>query len=283
MFRKYKRTPVNISNFTCERFSTDRHNKNMVEGFNSDTNGSLSAYLKRSAWFEDTNNKRVVYLVKDKTKIVMFFSLQCGSLIKCHHKVLHGINHRVQDNVNEYYIDDDIIDVTDVVPAIEISHFCINDSYRKRKTEWRVKNSLVEYRIGQYIFYKFIAPILIDTSTKIGVEKVYLFCADDGSGKLIKYYNELNFDIMDDMACIRSKYDNKLKCMTCNIKTLTQAAARFNDMMKADDIITYLKQNNSLSHGQAKRMGVQDPEYLFDQLIDKGIAVRDNVHKIRYN
>lgn len=274
VWKKSKRN-IDITAFTCSRLKESRHNNTMIQGFNSNRNSALSWYLKHKAWIEDDQNYRAYYLVKDKNKIVLYFSLQNGMLIQCHQKKLSGILHRASESETEYYIDEDKIDVTKVIPGIELAHFCVNDSYRRQKNSWKVTIGLKEYTIGVYVFYKFIAPKIIEVASISGAQYVYLFCADEGSNKLIEYYKEeLHFSVMDDMACLRPKYDSGTACcMTIKIKELKDDTSRFQDMEKVSAVLEYIQENSTISIEQARKtLNLYAPQLLFEQIVKAGLA-----------
>lgn len=272
----YKKNQDEILNneFTCTRLITDPNNKSLIRGFNSERNPNLAWYLKRDAWNDDGRNYRSCFLVKEKNKIVLYFSLQCGLLFKCHEKQLQGIIHKESAGETRYYIKDDILDVTQVVPGVELGHFCINDSYRKRKKEWKVQHGIAVYTVGAYVFYKFIAPKVKAIAEVAGSQFLYLFCADDGTNRLLDYYvNTLNFSIMDNMACVRSTFDRGLTCLTIKMERLKDDLALFNDMEKAEKIMDYLHCNNSINIYQARReFNVEAPYLLFNYLVEHEFA-----------
>lgn len=226
--QQFTKTPVEAENFMCERFSSNDTNQSLKKAFYCEMNSSFTCYLRNDSYLDDLENKKAVYLIKDGDRIVGYFSLNCGLMIKCDQKILSGISSEINNEKIEYYIDKDIIDVTNIVPAIEITHFCINSSYRKKKSTWTVTHGLKNYSVGKYIYYKFLLPIVINVAEKIGVQMIYLFCADDGSGKLIDYYKELGFTVMDNMACIRTGYDSSLSCMTCKVAEARKQLESFN-------------------------------------------------------
>ena len=263
MPRYITKKTIHPKNYVCLRMRESRHHKNLVSGFSS-KNPNLARYLQSNAWFEDTNDRKAIYLVKDGEKIAGYFSFQSGMLIRCHTKILRGIDFQEVAGKKEYIINDDVIDVTDTLPAIEISHFCINENYKTRASNWNIKFGNKSYSVGQYIFLKFLAPKILETSEKIGVYITYLFCADDGTGNLIEYYNSIGFKIMDNTACIRSNYDSGLRCMTQTIENLRKQVSTFNDYTQIDYIIEYLKKNGALKIEQAKTMfNLYNPIELF--------------------
>ncbi len=279
MLRRNKKSKIEISKYTCSRLLSDHNNKSLISTFSCSKNPLLAANIQRSAWFEEQNNKRAYYLIKEDSKIVLYFSLQCGLLIKSHEKILRGIGHKETTTGFEYYINDDIVDVTKTIPAIELSHFCINDSYKNKKNEWFILNGPFKYHVGQYCFYQYIAPIVIDIANKLGVEILYLFCADEGNGKLFNYYSLLHFKIMDDMACVRSEHENNLLCMTQKINDLKLFAKQFMDEKKATAILAYLKIHKSINIKKLKSIfHVYDVLELMRKLIEQGFIEEDSDH-----
>ena len=283
MLRRHKKSKIEISKYTCSRLLSDHNHKALISTFSCSKNPSLAANLQRRAWFEEQNNKRAYFLIKEGTKIVLYFSLQCGILIQSHEKILRGIGHRETTTGFEYFINDDILDVTKTIPAIELSHLCINDSYRNKKNEWRIYNGPFKYRVGQFCFYQYIAPIVIDIATKLGVEIIYLFCADEGNGKLFEYYSLLNFKIMDNMACVRSEHEKNLLCMTQKISDLKISTDRFMDEKKATAILSYLKIHKNINIKNLKSMfEINDGIALLDKLMLQGLIEEDSEHNKSY-
>ena len=262
---------------------SDHNNKSLISTFSSSKNPSLASHLQRGAWHEEQNNARAYFLVKEENKIVLYFSLQCGILIKSHEKILRGIGHKETEDGVAYFINDDIIDVTKTIPAIELAHFCTNDAYRNKKSEWSINNGPFKYKVGQYCFYQYIAPLVIDVAGKVGVEIVYLFCADTGDHKLYDYYTSLNFKVMDDMACVRSEYESNLTCMTQKISTLKDSTKQFMDEKKANAILAYLKIHKNITTKKIREMfGINNVLILLDKLVFQGFIEEDPDHKHSY-
>lgn len=286
IWKKLKREEINIKNFRCERLEPTRDHKAIIAGFHSERNPNLATYLQKKALTENSQNNRAVYLVRDKNRIVLFFSLQCGLTIQCDKKEITGIIHIEENNTTKYMIDTDNVNVTKVVPGVELCHFCVNSSYARRKKEWRIKHGIFNYRVGVYIFYRYIAPIILDIASRAGLQYVYLYVADDGSGELIKYYEqELNFSIMDDMACLQSDYDRDLHCMILKINTLRVDYGHFNDKKHLCEIMEQLKLNGSLKAAElTEKYDVRDSAYILDLIVETGEAeiIEKNKHgKIR--
>lgn len=266
-----------LDEFSCARLSSDKEHNSLIKHFTSRKSLLLPAYLQRFAWTEDTRNYRAFYLVKEKNRIVCYFSLQCGLLVKCREKLLGGVVGKSVNDRTSYYIDRDKIEVTSVIPAVELAHFCVNDTYRKKKKTDKIMVGVQEYSMGVYVFYKYIAPIILELSQTVGVQYVYLFCADNGLGQLTKYYtNQLNFCVMDDMACIRPEYDENLECLTIKITDLARDVEMFEDKENIPNVINYLKRNETISNYQAAReLGIKWPCELFSLMVDHGCAIAD--------
>lgn len=260
--------------FKCVRLADNHDNKGLIQGFSCEYNPSLAMYLNQEAWGEEQNNYRAYYLVKEKNKIVCYFSLQCGLLVKCHKKEVGGITQKELDGYKGFFIDQDKIHVTKTLPAIELSHFCINDSYRRKKKSWIISNGIASCTVGEYIFYEFIAPKIIHLSEIVGIQYLYLFCADNGIGKLRNYYEQvLHFKLMDDMACIRSEYDDKLDCYILKIKDLKIDTELFRDCKRAIRLVENLHTSQEISNYQAKRVyEIQNTGKIFDLLVKQGRA-----------
>lgn len=290
MLEQFKKD-IYVDRYSCSRLSSNRENNALIKHFKSRKSLTLPLYLQRHAWDEDKRNYRAYYLVKEDQRIVCYFSLQCGMLVKCHKKILGGIVCKELNGKTDYFIDSDKIQVSAVIPAVELAHFCINDSYRDKKKTVLIKYGVQEYSIGVYVFYTYIAPTIIEMAEKVGVQYAYLFCADNWTGRLTNYYMEkLNFELMDDMACIRPDYDDELECLTIKISDLEKDIDRFKDMGRAPKVLDYLKKNGTISNFQARReIGIKDPDNLFFYLTKQNLALPDSkngngkIVRIRYS
>ncbi len=193
-----KRKELKVDNFTCKRLKEVFDNNNIkvqIRDFLSTKNPGLGKYLHYHAKTEEANNYRAFYLILDNEEIVMYFSLQMGATIKCRTKEIGGV---IYDSKKEkYYIDDDKIEVTSIVPVIEIPQLCVNDRYKNRVKSWKVNYKGNSYNVGHFVFYKHIVPIVLDVAEKVGFQYLILFCADNETGNLEKYYKKLGFKRMD--------------------------------------------------------------------------------------
>ena len=74
------------------------------------------------------------------------FLFKWGATIKCHKKNIGGIIYNSEKE--EYRIDDDKIEVTSVVPVMEIPQLCINDRYKNKVKSWKVNYKGCLYNVG---------------------------------------------------------------------------------------------------------------------------------------
>ena len=223
-----QRKELNVNNFTCKRLKEVSDNKNIkgnIKTFLSSKNPGLGKYLHYCAKPEESNNYRAFYVILDDEDVVMYFSLQMGATIKCHKKNIGGI--KFNSEYNEYRIDDDKIEVTSVVPVIEIPQLCINDRYKNKVKSWKVDYNGCTYNVGQFVFYKYIVPIVLDVAEKVGLQYLILFCADNETGDLEKYYKSMGFERMDNMACLRDSYSANLECLIIKLGDLILRYLKF--------------------------------------------------------
>ncbi len=145
--------------------------------------------------------------------------------------------------------DDHALYVSKCYPAVELTHFVKNENYKPAEE--------ITLAIGKYIFWNMITPTILDLSSKIGLQYVYLFAADDNAenphyvemmqnfedimdmkfnrlgltnprekqsqdlNKLIKYYDKhLKFRLIDDKNVLKPTYDYVCYCMVQSIQNL---------------------------------------------------------------
>lgn len=141
----------------------------------------LEAFLKRCAWEEDLENEVRIYLIKDSAtgEIAAYFGLKAGMVASSKTDMLPL---EVQRRI---FKEEGVKWLPEVLPGIEISHFAVNDNYRRSagSDENPVKG------LGAFFYPEFIYPIIEDVAQKIGVNMIYLYAA--GDEKLITYYQEV--------------------------------------------------------------------------------------------
>ena len=171
---------IKISEFTIDREDAYRNSKDII---------GLESYLKRCAWEDDLNNEVRIYLIKDQqlNEIASYFGLKAGM-------VASSIEDRLTASEQELILLTDGVKVLpEVMPGIEISHFAVNDNYRRRVAE---NESINLKGLGAYFYPQFIYPLIEDVSEKIGVNLIYLFAAGDIS--LVSYYKKVfGFQTLD--------------------------------------------------------------------------------------
>lgn len=141
----------------------------------------LEAYLKKCAWEDDMRNQVRIYLIKDSDsgEIAAYFGLKAGMVVDSEDGMPS------EEDKLETLAEYGAKLLPEVLPGIEISHFAVNDNYRRHagKGGKEVKG------LGAYFYPKFIYPIIEDVANKIGVGMIYLYAA--GDEKLERYYEQV--------------------------------------------------------------------------------------------
>lgn len=240
-----KKKNIDITKFECKRLKEvagDNEIKVQIEHFLSEKNHNLGGYLHYHARTEESANYRAFYVILDDKDIVLYFSLQMGATIKCHKKYIGGIKYDTE--LERTHIDKDKIEVTNVVPVIEIPQFCVNDRYRNKVKSWKVEYKGIIYNVGQFVFFKYMVPIVLDVAEKVGFQYLILFCADNAERDLEKYYKTMGFERMDNMACLRDEYSKDLECLIVKIDELIERYLKFEDPFYVSPNPKKLKYNN---------------------------------------
>lgn len=187
-----------------QRFVIDREKD--VSGIKGKVIG-LEAYLKRCAWNDDLNRQARVYLIKDsKTgEIAAYFGLKAGMVVNSEDGMPS------EEEKNEIMEEFGAKLLPEVEPGIEISHFAVNDEYRRHAG----KNGNPVKGLGAYFYPAFIYPIIEDVAEKIGVSMIYLYAA--GDEHLERYYEKVfQFQILeseDFYIPLEPNYDGGCKFM----------------------------------------------------------------------
>lgn len=70
-----------LNSLVCQRLSRNPDNKQLIRSFRCARNKGLEAQLTYYAWEEDLSGATTYYIIKDQQdRILLYFSLQCGSL-----------------------------------------------------------------------------------------------------------------------------------------------------------------------------------------------------------
>lgn len=206
--RKYKRKMF------CEPLCSSVKNKELLKDFYIEREKELverfkrtgeicglECYLKHCAWQDDQNNETRVYLIKTyfSNEIVGYFALKAGMIsVDSEERNISKEKHAKHKGVK-------LVPVT--MAGIEISHFAINDNYRKKHGELK--------KLGKFLYPTFVFPIIKKVSKEIGVKLAYLYAADSSPGetkKLVEYYQDtFGFDVLEEGSRyipVTSYYDN---------------------------------------------------------------------------
>ena len=182
--------------FECVPLTSDSKHLNLIRDFVIDREAEyanlpdkivgLESYLKHAAWKDDLDEQVKIYLIKDVIlgEIAAYFGLRAGMVVD------NEAGEPTEEEKEEALRDFNAKLVSSVLPGIEISHFAINDNYRRH-----ISSPGKEIRgLGQYFYPAFIYPIIEEAASKIGVKMVYLFAANDEEDreeKLVKYYERV--------------------------------------------------------------------------------------------
>lgn len=142
----------------------------------------LEAYLKYAAIGDEKTNLARTYLVIDKAtgELACYFSLRNGLIT-------------IQIAGDDF----------DSLPAIELSNFATNDTYRQKHSELQ--------KLGVHIFDVFILPIARCMSKYIGANSLYIYALPNE--RLIEHYSTMGFSLLPEeqekfvQAHVKPKYD----------------------------------------------------------------------------
>lgn len=187
-----------IGKFICLPLTSNTKNLSYIEDFkidrekdvssNPDKVIGLEAYLKQCAWQDDLNGEVKIYLIVDESvdELVAYFGLKAGMVASSREEMLSPEKQQI------ILKEEGVKILPEVLPGIEISHFAVNDNYRRTAKS----NGLTPSGLGEYFFPTFIYPIISDVASKIGINMIYLYAA--GDDHLIKYYERVfNFRALD--------------------------------------------------------------------------------------
>lgn len=120
----------------------------------------LTNYLKKYAKKHEAESINKTYLVRYTAtrQLAAWFSLKAATL--------------------PYNENDDSF----LTPAVELTHFAVDERFKTSETE----KSLT--RTGEYIFWKFILPIVKDGAQKIACKDLFIFAINHPH--LVKYYKQ---------------------------------------------------------------------------------------------
>lgn len=116
--------------------------------------------------------------------------------------------------------------VHETYSAIEIAHFCRNESY-----EYNI-DEMQGVSLGAGLFWRKVIPKINEVIDIIGCKYLYLFAADNSDHEsvksLVRYYrDDLKFDEIQDLKIIKPNYDRKCPAMIQNVTEIENDAKAF--------------------------------------------------------
>lgn len=121
-------------------------------------------------------------------------------------------------------------------PAIELVHFCAYDNRRGGwyslfqnpvQKQWK-RMGMSSQTIGKVVFWNFVVPVIREVRNLVGCEYLYLFAADNQHfGRLIKYYEELGFELRSDLVVNKPEYDFTCRFMCQPVTALRNRRNEF--------------------------------------------------------
>lgn len=203
-----------LDSLVCERLSSNLENENKIKDFKVLTcNGkSLNANIQSNitsgiVWNENVKGKKSSFVIKSPDgHILAIFSLKYGFMYKpvelCDESNRHALEEEIvkdkeRDN-NQF-----IIHVSETIPAIEFTDFCVADC---AKDFWEAHE--MPQKCGKTLFWSKVIPCVELMSKSNGAEYLYIFVANDdqgkSKGKLESYYKEqLFFDKEEKLGVIK--------------------------------------------------------------------------------
>lgn len=186
---------IDIDNelYIYEHLLRTNNNLQSIENFTVGHSAcGLERYLKEDACNDESNNMARTYLIRDKNtnEIAAYFWLKAGSI------ALKAAN-------NNY----------DSIPAMELSNFAVNDSYKVKHENNK--------GIGSYVFFMFVLPIVKYMGQLVGVNSLYVYALPEDS--LINYYQKLGFSRLSKEnetyinSYVKPDYDDKCIFMYQNL------------------------------------------------------------------
>lgn len=264
-----------LDGYTCERLTSKEDNRDLIKSFVNQRGYLLVNYLQEYGWEEDKAGKTAFYLIKNPEGTpCIFFALKCGALFQPLNEdelrkaieearqflqlpqgtyiewtedyIKRRLEYKRTKRDSEeilWYLENDrqregkrpILRVDKTFSGVEITHFCINENTKKL---WRSHG----FPMGQVLFWKYIAPILVNIQKVVRCQYAFLFSADETlDGTLTNYYNvALKFSKQEDIGTSKPFYDFGCEFMSqeiCNIKkNMDDFFAHFN-LDKADEIV----------------------------------------------
>lgn len=154
-------TDLNDEFFYIEHLSSKENTDTFA--VNNPKGKGLEIYFRDHAKADEKDNIARTYVVKDSNskEIVAYFTLRSG-LITVSRGFFKGF---------------------DAITGIELANFAVNDLYRDAHD--------VVPKLGSYIFFTFILPLLKNISQYVGAKLLYIFALPED--KLMSHYETMGF------------------------------------------------------------------------------------------
>lgn len=251
-----------LNSFRVTRLKDDDSLLREVSAFENLKNGNLVDYLVGDAFDDDAKNRCACYVVRDfDGEILCYFSIKCGLLysefeelkkfekFKNHKIKLMELEQRSDDAQVREYIEEikaklkeakeDINrllgrfdemppnkQVAKSFPSIELTHFCVNEAYRKK---WNKYGFSARNRIGATLFWHSIVGIVEKIRKLTGCEYFYLFAADSTPDRhLVNHYKNM-MGLREEMtiSALQPIYDFNCTFLCASIDSLLNARDDF--------------------------------------------------------
>lgn len=99
---------------------------------------------------------------------------------------------------------ENIIRTKQTLAGVELVHFCVHSPAVEK---WKTLG-MDPRGIGKTMFWQFVVPVIQQVRKLVGCEYLYLFAADSKkSGRLVRYYKELGFELREDLSVSKPEYD----------------------------------------------------------------------------
>lgn len=245
-----------LDSLVCERISSNKDNREVVQKFVNLRNPGLS-YALKAGWNTDARDKVAYYIVREPQEggePLFFFSLRCGEVDVPYNleklrvamensqalldaacgldapdwakevaekrkvngvlppKKVQEFRERHRENIRKwslYYEEvrlegENIIRTKQTLAGVELVHFC---AHTPAAAKWEAMG-MNPQALGKTMFWRFVVPVIQQVRDLVGCEYLYLFAADEKKyGKLVGYYNELGFEIRQDLCVSKPEYD----------------------------------------------------------------------------
>lgn len=155
---------IKLSDFNDDFFTIEHLSDSIILDIFRCTKGyGLECYLKYSALNDEMSKMSRTYIIKttDTNDIVAYFTLRSG-LLTVSRGWLKGF---------------------DAYTGIELANFAVNDMYKEA-------NNVIP-KLGSYIFYQFILPLVNQIVEYLGAAYLYIFALPNN--KLISHYKTMGF------------------------------------------------------------------------------------------